>query len=126
MSATQPVVPTFEEFVRSKKQYYHDESVRLRALVDVAQKTNDKASQSFFSWMQGIYSEIEILYSIIENLNNSDRYAVSISKGILGLNEIATSQEIAARTQEFGELTNILVAKRKEWELEEKVKEKMK
>jgi hypothetical protein len=56
---------------------------------------------------------------------NSDSCAVSLSKAILGLSELANRDEIEARTKDFGELVNTLIKKKTEWELEEKQKEKL-
>jgi hypothetical protein len=127
MSENEPKTPTLAEIVKQKKQIYHDEAVRCKTLAETSKDPASTISaKSFWDWMEGIHLEIENLYTIVDRLLNSDRYAVNISKQILGLNEVASAEEINVRTKEFGELVSILVRKKVEWEQEEKQKERLK
>lgn len=127
MSETEPKTPTLEDFIRLKMQQYHDGAVRCKAFTDLSKNKPEAISaEAYWSWMEGIHAEIENLYTIVDKLMNRDRYGLSISKRILGLNELASSEEVAARTKEFGELVEILVRKKAEWEQEEKQKERLK
>lgn len=127
MSEGEPKTPTLEEFVKQKKQGYHDEAIRCKAFADLS-KTPQQAisAETYWKWMEGIINEISNIYTILDRLLNKDRYSLSVSKQILGLGEFASTEEITARTKEFGELVEILVRKKIEWEQEEKQKEKLK
>lgn len=118
-----------EEFVKAKIEEYHDNAVRAKVFWDDSkiQKPQQAVStEIFWSWIQCAYAEIEMLYRMIDRLMNSDRYAVSLSTSTLGLPMQASSEEIEKRAVEFGELVNILIKKKQEWESEEKEKEKLK
>lgn len=126
MSENEKKTPTLKEFVQKKKESYHDETVRIRALKESSKGIRSAiGTEGFWSWMEEIHEEFENLYTIIGRLVNSDRYSVNVSKQILGLNELASTEDLDARTKEFGELVNILMRKKQEWEQEEKLKEKM-
>jgi hypothetical protein len=128
MSQKQKNVPTIEEYVKQKIGQYHDEQVRAKVYWDNYKGQNPPdaiSAEVFWSWTQCTYAEIETLYRIIDRLMNDDRYGVSLSKATLGLPEQATIDEIESRTKEFGELVNVLVKKKKEWEAEEEEKAKL-
>lgn len=127
MSENEPKALSLAEFVKQKKQMYHDEAVRCKTYAETSKgSVSTISAESFWNWMESIHLEFEHVYTIVDRLLNSDRYAVNISKQILGLSEIASPEEINARTKEFGELVSILVRKKEEWEQEEKQKERLK
>ena len=122
MTETKPQIPTMEEYVKNQIQVYHDETIRCKTLKET---TNDKKPidrANFWDWIHSIYAEFENVYRLLDSIMNSNRYSISISKNILGLDQLATSEEISKRSKEFGELVDILVKKKKDWGSEEKEK----
>jgi hypothetical protein len=126
MSEGQKETLSLPEFVRKKKEQYHDELVRVKTYAHETKETKGLVgAESFWGWMEEIHEEFENLYIIVDRLLNSDRYSVNVSKQILGLNELASTEDLNARTKEFGELVNVLIRKKQEWEQEDKLKERL-
>src|SRR3990170_4375583 len=94
----QPKVPTVEEFVTKQKQVYHDGAIQLRTMAETVKDTNVVVNAAtFYSWVGGIYDEIESLYTVLDVMMGTDRFAVSLSKAILGFNKPTPIEELTAK-----------------------------
>lgn len=124
MSESQPRVPTLEEFIVQRKQFYHDEAIRVKTLAETQKNQNVAVdSFTFWAWFGTVFDELESLYSVLDTIMNDNRFAISLSKSILGFSKPTPSDELTARAKEIGEFSNILIDKKKEWEQENKEKE---
>lgn len=122
---TKTITP--EEFVNQQKQKYHDATIQFKTMAEQTKDTNVVVNAaSVYSFVAGIYDEIESIYTILNLMMGDDKFAIGLSKAILGFSKPTHVEEIEARAKEIGEFSTILISKKIEWELEEKEKEKYK
>ena len=67
-----------------------------------------------------------MIYTVLNVMMGEDKFAVGLSKSILGFSKPTHVDEIEARAKELGEFSTSLINKKKEWELEDKEKERFK
>jgi hypothetical protein len=118
---------SWTDYIKNKKQHYHDESIRLKTLAQtVTAKTNALTQADFCNWMGTFFHEFEELYEALEMLMQSDEYAINLTAGIVGCDvKTSTEEEVTKKIHELGDFSNILIQKKKDWEAKEKERERL-
>lgn len=130
MSENEPKI-TFKEWLKKQQEQMNKTIVRTETLGETASED----WKGYFNSFKGVFTDLHDLYWAVEFLYDKSKMASKesdnkietieqVMKKILGLRDGASEKEFKDRAEEFGKFVEQLIKKRKEWEAEEKEKEK--